>query len=276
MGDVDAFCTWMRLVGMSDETVRRRRLTLGQLKRYVAPAELSTVTGATVEEWLGRWTSANTRHAYLGDVRAYFKWACQRGLAAADPTGGIGNVRVPATLPRPLDDSALAFVLASNPDWRVRLALCLASMAGLRRAEVVALDWSDIHLDVRPATLTVRGGKGGKDRALPVHPALAAELGVPKRSGPVVTTLNGRPMTKDHLGKLVSRALRDAGIVGGVHRGRHRFGTQAARASGGDLLAVAQLMGHANPATTAGYVALAAVRSAEVIGAMPWLDHMGG
>jgi integrase len=39
---------------------------------------------------------------------------------------------------------------------------------------VPALDWKDVDLDEE--TLIVRDGKGGKDRALPIHPRVLANL----------------------------------------------------------------------------------------------------
>jgi integrase len=53
---------------------------------------------------------------------------------------------------------------------RDRLLLALFAYAGLRRSELLGLDWHDIDLDRR--VLKVRKAKGGRQRTLPIHPAL--------------------------------------------------------------------------------------------------------
>ena len=39
-----------------------------------------------------------------------------------------------------------------------------------RRSELVGLDWDDIDLD--PPVIRVRNAKGGRQRTVPIHPAL--------------------------------------------------------------------------------------------------------
>ena len=54
---------------------------------------------------------------------------------------------------------------------RDRLLLALLAYAGLRRSELLGLDWDDVDLERR--LLRVRKAKGGRQRVLPIHPALA-------------------------------------------------------------------------------------------------------
>lgn len=54
---------------------------------------------------------------------------------------------------------------------RDRLPLALFAYAGLRRSELLGLDWDDVDLDQR--LLRVRKAKGGRQRMIPIHPALA-------------------------------------------------------------------------------------------------------
>src|SRR5439155_10111432 len=53
---------------------------------------------------------------------------------------------------------------------RDRLLLALFAFAGLRRSELLGLDWSDVDLERR--LIRVRRAKGGRQRAVPIHPAL--------------------------------------------------------------------------------------------------------
>jgi hypothetical protein len=59
---------------------------------------------------------------------------------------------------------------------RDRLVLLTLAMTGLRRSELIALDWSDVTLDEGRPSLLVRRGKGGKPRRQPLPAELAAAL----------------------------------------------------------------------------------------------------
>lgn len=118
-----------------------------------------------------------------------------------------------------------------------------------------------MSLQVVPAVLVVRGGKGSKDRAVPVHPTLARLLAA-RPAGPIVSC------NADTLGGKVSRHLRECGVDATIHQLRHTFGTEAARASNGNLLVVADLMGHENLTTTMGYTKLVGVNCAATVAAM--------
>ena len=45
---------------------------------------------------------------------------------------------------------------------------------GIRRTELLNLNWNDLNLD--NSTLTIRSGKGNKDRIIPIHKSLTPLL----------------------------------------------------------------------------------------------------
>ena len=55
---------------------------------------------------------------------------------------------------------------------RDRLLLALLAYGGLRRSELLGLDWDDVDLERR--VIRVRRAKGGRQRVVPIHPALVA------------------------------------------------------------------------------------------------------
>ena len=74
---------------------------------------------------------------------------------------------------RLLDATERSDVWKRNHDGkreRDRLLLALFASAGLRRSELLGLDWHDVDLERR--LLKVRKAKGGRQRTLPIHPAL--------------------------------------------------------------------------------------------------------
>jgi integrase len=257
--DLAAWGASQRTRGLSAATIRRRNISMRSLMRF---SNGGPITTGVIEQWLGQFESASTRRAYLADVRAYSRWAVRRALWTTDPTSDLDPVKAPNRLPRPISDFDLERVMTVAPA-RLRAAVALAAWAGLRRAEIVNLEWVDVDLLSDPPTVTVRGGKGGVDRTIPVHPRLRSELmRLMRGQGRVV------PITADYLGVQIARLFAELDIEGGIHRCRHRFGTELARATGGNILVVARAMGHASTITTMGYVALSGAMLDEAIRSM--------
>lgn len=245
----------------SPATVRRRRGTLDAFGRYLAPAALLDATPELADEFVHAHHSPATRRAYRADLAAFYRWASRRHLCPTNPIDATDPVRVPRCLPRPVDATLVDELIANTCDWDIAIAIALAAYAGLRRAEISALDRNDVSLGAVPPILVVRAGKGSKDRAVPVHPTLARLLAT-RPAGPIVRC------NAATLGTKVARHLRCCGVNATIHQLRHTFGTEAARASNGNLLVVADLMGHENLTTTMGYTKLVGVNCAATVAAM--------
>jgi integrase len=255
------FLTHQHQRGLSAKTIRRRRTSLGRWVEHLAPAGPEVATVELVEEFLGRYRSPATRKAYLSDLRAFYRWGVRRGRFQVDPTADVDRVRVPRGLPRPVPPALVPQIVISARSGPLARSVALAAYAGLRRAEVAGLDWADVDAWSDRPTLVVRAGKGGHDRAVPLHPELVRLLR-PGGVGPVVG------WCAETVGARVADHLRACGLDATCHQLRHSFGTVAAAVSGGDLLVVAELMGHQSPATTMRYTALTAGRTAATVAAM--------
>ena len=77
-------------------------------------------------------------------------------------------------LPEYLEAEELAAIIRAADDPRARLLMLEQWRAGLRVSEALALEVSDLSLDVNSPTLRVRSGKGRRARVVPVHPELAS------------------------------------------------------------------------------------------------------
>lgn len=252
---VASFAAHQRLRGWSDATVTRRS---GTLRMFAGTVALDRATVDDVEAFLAARKTAATRHAYRSDLRAFYSWAVDRGHVATDPTTRVAPIKVPRYLPRPLDATSLRDAIAAA-DPEMRLMLMLGAYAGLRCMEIANLRAEDIADGV----LVVRGGKGGKDRAVPLHPALEGALAQMGHGGQVFPGA-----TPDNVSRRVTRHLRAHGINATAHQLRHTFGTELARVTHGDLLVVGSVMGHASATTTLGYAKLAANQAAPAISQM--------
>jgi site-specific recombinase XerD len=265
---VSQFCAYLRFRGFTTKTVDRRRSTLNQFARFLAPAGLGAATSATVEQFLALRQAPRTRHAYRSDLRVFYRWAVERQLVDTDPTKGVDSIKVPHTLPRPLDLSAVLPCLV-NCHAPHRQMIALALFAGLRCFEIAQLRAEDVRLHLKPPMIVVRNGKGGKDRTVPAHPTLCELLEpVPTHGGPMFPGRSGECVRSASVSAAISAQFTRCGITGTPHQLRHTFGTELARASGGDMVLTAALMGHASANTTMGYVRLAHSAGADIVATM--------
>ncbi len=129
------------------------------------------------------------------------------------------------------------------------LLIDVGCKTGLRRAEIANLKVGDINLDRR--YLTVRLGKGMKDRIIDLTPSLTQSF---------ETYLKGKAPTDSVFGlkaSTISGVIRWAAMKAGVdlhcHSLRHFFGEKLVD-TGTDLETVRRLMGHARLSTTQRYI----------------------
>ena len=175
---------------------------------------------------------------------------------------------LPQRAPRALDARDTTRWLRTVERWlspRDRVIALLPFYAGLRLGETVALDLADVQMSARKGLITVRSGKGGRYREIPVHAGLREHLalwigderpGWPGAATSPALLLNrrgGRLSARgahDVLLAIAAEARLDPGFSG--HVLRHTFGTRLVR-DGHNLVLVAELMGHARTETTRGY-----------------------
>src|SRR5207249_4971059 len=135
---------------------------------------------------------------------------------------------------------------------------------GLRRSELIGLDWRDLLLDAPRPSLLVKRGKGGKPRRQPLAPQLATELRrlrdqrQPAPTDPVFCGLAGRRLQPKVLAAIVKRSAERAGLEKRVtvHTLRHTAASWLRQATG-DARLVAEYLGHADLSTVSRYAHVA-------------------
>jgi integrase/recombinase XerD len=145
----------------------------------------------------------------------------------------------------------------------------LMLFAGLRISEAAALRWRDVDLEA--GVLMVIEGKGGKDRAVPIHPILRAELlrvESPRPSWAVVGRRDNQPMNQKSLAHLFERWLPDCDLHISAHRLRHSFASELLR-HGADLRSIQELLGHTSLEMTQRYLMLGSQQLRAAIDRLP-------
>jgi integrase len=136
--------------------------------------------------------------------------------------------------------------LLENAHDTIRPAIVAAVTTGLRKANLLALDWHQV--DLGGATITIPRTKGRKPLAIRIAPPLAAVLG---RTAP--DQRKGRVFDKTNFRKRWEAARKATGLVDfKFHDLRHTFASWA-RMNGADLADICEAMGHSTVAVTMRY-----------------------
>ena len=228
----------------------------------------------------GRALGVTTQRGRLGAVQNFFAWLCKANHLAANPAADLELPRKPAkVLPKSFSLPEVEAVL-NRPDIadplgvRDRAILELFYATGIRRAECARVDVDDLDRD--RGLLTVRKGKGNKDRVVPVGERALTWLGAYlERTRPLlVTPESGRALflsgyggriTPGYLGNWVRRVIASAelGRPGSCHMLRHSCATHMLE-NGADIRYIQQLLGHARLDTTQLYTDVSIVQLREV------------
>lgn len=246
-------------------SMRRRELAAGTIYHRLHTArswlthlgalglDLDGVDRREVERWLDpRPLAARARYTEISNLHMFYVWAQREGLATRDPTVLVERPRLRIGLPRPMPEADVELAV-TTAGGELRIMVALMAWAALRCCEVAWLEWGDV--DLAAGTLHVTG-KGRRERVVPIGARLRAELAaLDGTTGPVI----GRRITPVRVSQLVNAHLRGCGIEHTAHAFRHRKLTRLCEETG-DVLAVQNYAGHASPATTQNYVAVARAR----------------
>ncbi|MBT6093499.1 MAG: tyrosine recombinase XerC [Rhodospirillaceae bacterium] len=206
----------------------------------------------------------------VSTLRGFFRFLEKRGLAANTAIHALRTPKVPKSIPRALtEDDAVQAVdaiedLAPEP-WvgkRDKALLAILYGCGLRIGEALSLNREQmLAADGKTGTLRVQG-KGGKERIVPVLPAVADMVRDyldicphdPGAEGPLFVGARGKRLNAAVAQKQMRRVRLALGLpdTATPHAMRHSFATHLL-AGGGDLRTIQELLGHASLSTTQRY-----------------------
>ena len=209
----------------------------------------------------------------LSTLRGFFRRLQRQGLIDNPAIRRVRTPKVPRAVPKPLSVAQARDVIGGLPapdaaPWiakRDTALLMLLYGCGLRIGEALGLDVRDAPT----ADSMVITGKGGKQRMVPVLPAVITAVKDYRAACPV-------PLSPDDALFLGIRGKRlNPGVVQKTMRGlraslglpetatphalRHSFATHLLE-SGGDLRTIQELLGHASLSTTQRYTAVDSTR----------------
>lgn len=212
-----------------------RSLTSNQIKEYLYEKERAGLSSQTIS-------------LYMNAVNFVYRDIYQ--LSDYTP---LRHPKKSKRLPVVLRKDEILNIISKVSNQKHKLMISLAYAAGLRVSEVVALKVKDI--DCPSMVLTVRQGKGKKDRITVLSPKLISNLSeytVGKQGNMFLfESERGGRLSTGTIQKVFHLAMRDAGIAkqATFHSLRHSFATHLLE-NGTDVRYVQALLGHANIRTT--------------------------
>ncbi|MDP9334659.1 MAG: tyrosine-type recombinase/integrase [Actinomycetota bacterium] len=252
---VERHLTHLRKRGLRPASIVVRRRVVARLEVWLQAqgVGLLEVTPELLERFVDFTRGNAGRRSVVRNLNGFYKWLVEyEDALASNPARRLVLPREIPGLPRPISEERLAQAVDEAPE-PIRAWLILAGWCGLRCMEIAQLHEHDVDLDAR--TLTVRDGKGGHPRVVPVVPIVADALERHLGAGYLFARIDPPPgpISADEVSHIANRFLRRIGIPDTAHSLRHRFATQVYEASGYDVIATQRLLGHRSIASTSVY-----------------------
>ncbi|MCR9238209.1 MAG: tyrosine recombinase XerC [Alphaproteobacteria bacterium] len=219
----------------------------------------------------GSGSGARSLARSLAGIRSFFAFLRKQNIVDVTAANALTTPKQPKSLPRPVGASEASAMLeeALEPNveseaWvgaRDAAILSLLYGCGLRISEALGLSLKDV--DALQTGVMKVTGKGGKERLVPVLPAVIEAVSLYGSLCPFIIAYADNPEAPLFFGvrgkrlnpRIVQKAVEDLRMRLGLpssatpHALRHAFATHLL-AGGGDLRTIQELLGHASLSTT--------------------------
>jgi len=248
--DVEAFAVFL-------EPARAKARPFTKLARATA----SDVRRFVMDLMGPRKYSAGSVRRKIAALRSYYALQKREGRRTDNPAADVPPPKAPKRLPRVMSETEVTKLLRTAVSGknefqrlRDRAIMELLYASGIRRAELVGVNLSDIDLERRRLRVI---GKGNKQRTVFLNGAAAdairTYLGVRPRTADDALFISNRKTRLSHRQAWV--VFRDFAKLSGLtqhvtpHVMRHSFATHLLE-NGADIVTIKELLGHESLSTT--------------------------
>ncbi len=272
---IEPFLTYLESeCNRSHLTIVTYQTCLEEFERYLAdrdePQNWATADQDLVRDWMvelmDNGEKPRTVCKKLSALKTFYRFLLQRQLVSVDPVHTLQGPKKDKPLPSFVREAEMDKLLDGDyfgndlEGQRDRLILLTLYSTGLRRSELVGLDWKDVDQTEQQLKVT---GKRNKQRIVPFgrelqealqlyRERLSEERGPVAGTEPVFQNLkSGQRITVGKVYEVVKKNLSYVTTLKkrSPHVLRHSFAT-AMLNNNADLQSVKELLGHANLATT--------------------------
>jgi integrase len=161
-------------VNHSPTNTKRIEYVLARFKMHIKSAQLDEIDTQTIEEYKSKRLKSCkpcTVNIELRSLKSMFNTAMKWDLIQKNPFVGVKLVRVPKTYPRYLTKDEIEILCGKSKLKWLKNVITFAFNTGMRRNEIINLQWEDVHLD--QGYLIVKNNdtfstKSKKDRLIPL------------------------------------------------------------------------------------------------------------
>lgn len=234
-----------------------RTLTTPIIRRFIAYLKID------------RELASSTIRRKIHSMSSYFKYLYENDIIKDNPMKPIHAPKRPESVPKYLDKSEIGLLLnapyrfPSDNTVRNEMILYVFIYTGIRKSELQNLKWDSI--DFKNNTITIRSGKGNKDRIIPMSKTLQNKMwdylqhSLPMTSKYVFTGYKTNDkMSLSTIQQAVVRYYKKLGFDEKgytIHTLRHTFASHLAQ-NQVPVLTIAKLMGHSDLMSTQVYAHL--------------------
>jgi site-specific recombinase XerD len=216
--------------------------------------------------------ASSSQSRAVAALKGFFRFLLEEERVLRNPALALRTPKKPEVLPDVLTRAELRRLPAApgradvwERDFagkreRDRLLLALFAYSGLRRSELLGLDWDDVDLERR--LLRIRRAKGGRQRVIPLHPALVPLIvdyyatRAPLDEQALFVGVQGKRLSGTLLGATFRHYCDAAGVRERKrvtpHTLRHVFASELL-AAGANLRQIQELLGHKHLDSTQRY-----------------------
>jgi len=269
LNSMDYFERFLALQGISTDITQLSHHEIRAFILYLQ--QKKCFSGHRFNHCQDRGLSGYTVNCYLRSLRIFFSWMVSEGIIETNPFDLVKIPRAPRKIIPTFSDSQIRQLLniidtSTAEGYRNFTIIMTLLDTAMRVSELCTLKLDNVWLE--DGMLKVLG-KGNKERVVPMGKQVQRLLWhyinryrpEPARANTdfLFLTLEGRPLTKDRVEKIMTYYGKKAGISGvrcSPHTLRHTAAVRFLR-NGGDVFSLQRMLGHTSLEMTRRYCELA-------------------
>ncbi len=222
--------------------------------------DLNHISEIDIRQYLQLLVQQQKSHSYINQMINSIKFYYEVVLEMPNRFYSIERPIKRETLPKVISLEEVQLIINNTNNIKHKCIVSLLYSAGLRRSELLNLKFEDI--DSKRMVITVKNGKGNKDRLTLLSESVLKDLRVYYAAWKPKIYLfegaKGKQYTATSILKIIDNASKKGGIRKKVtpHMLRHSFATHLLE-NGTDLRYIQVLLGHSSTRTTEVYTQVA-------------------
>jgi len=275
---IDSFLSYMKTEKIaSPSTIYGYRKEVGKFIdyiTYISITDINLISTSTIRQYFyyareNRNLCQSSISKMIATIKSFFNYLEEEEIIVKNPARKIRVPKKIYRIPSVMSKYEVDLIIRSvdfaplrckKNNTRDKLILSILYYTGIRKSELLNLNWTDINLS--KSSVIIRRGKGGKDRLIPLHRKVTELLDkylderLPLKTDALIIGEQGRRLCNSGFVYLLKMYLTLSGLNRkgySAHTFRHSFATHLVEA-GVDLFKVQKLLGHASLDTTKIYI----------------------